>query len=489
MLSFHRIGTAIKKHSLGFLFCILFLGIPFESKIFSIFKPFSRSLLHKYKEIAPFSFEIPPFFEKNIHFYLSEVVIFFIICFLLSKIQIGSFLFNRNSRYLTLLFLLAILSLSTSIFSHYYIQYFHLVHFALLVLAFDAVVYFFQNREINIHSLFWMFIPIIAIECAIGMFQFFRQESVGLSFLGELHLSFKEPNLATFHISEKSRQLLSWFTKIPPGQNFLFRASGTFSHPNVFAGFLATSLMISYYCFSSAKHKWGKRILSIFILTEVFTLFLTFSRAGMIAWILGTMTWFGIILFRRTEDNRGKKSLLSLSLVIFGALLPTLALLFNQLQDRGGVFNYNSVARASDAGRIAYQKAAIGMIKEHPLFGVGYNCYTLSSTANPKTGWVHNIYLLIGAEMGLIGLILFGLFLFSLVYPFFRNKIDLLSTTLLSIFVGFLFIGLCDFYFLIVPSGKLLFFLFTALLSARGLAMQPMINRSHKKFFFTQSIE
>ena len=485
MQFFHRKGATIKKYSiLPFLFAILFLGIPFESKIFPIFKPFSRSLLHKFQEIVPFSFEIPPFFEKNIHFYFSEVVIFIIICHLLSsKVTTRSFLFNTNSKYLTLLFLVATLSLITSSFSRYYIQYFHLAHFALLLLAFDTVAYFFQNRGRDIHILFWTLLPIIAIECAIGIFQFFWQESVGLSFLGELHLTLDEPNLATFHLSEKSRQLLSWFTQIPPDQHLLFRSSGTFSHPNVFAGFLTASLMISYYCFSSAKKKWGKGIISILILMEVLTLFLTFSRAGMIAWILGTTTWFGIILFKRAEDNHGNKSLLSLSLVIFGALLPTLALLFNQLLDRGGVFNYNTLVRASDAGRMAYQKAAIEMIKENPLLGVGYNCYSLSPAANSKTGWVHNIYLLIGAEMGLIGLVLFGLFLFSLIYPFIRNKIDLFSTTLLSIFIGFLFIGLCDFYFLIVPSGKLLFFLFTGLLSARGLSLQPMINRSCNKFF------
>ena len=370
---------------LSILFVLLFLWIPFESKIFPIFKPFSRSLLQKYQEVAPFSFKVPPFFEKNIHFCLTEVVIVIIICSLFSKVSLRSLLFNANSRYLTLLFLIATISLFTSIFSHYFIQYFHLIHFALLLLAFDAVAHFFQNREREIHSLFWMFLPIIVLECSIGIFQFFRQESIGLSFLGELHLTLDEPNLATFHLSEKSRKLLSYFTKISPDQHLLFRSSGTFSHPNVLAGFLAASLMISYYCFSSAKKKWGRGILSLVILIQVLTLFLTFSRAGMIAWMLGTVTWFGIILFKKGEDHPSKKRLFSLALIIFGTLIPTIALLFNQLQDRGGIFNYNALARASDAGRLAYQKTAIAMITEHPLFGVGYNCYTLSPAANSKT--------------------------------------------------------------------------------------------------------
>ena len=74
----------------------------------------------------------------------------------------------------------------------------------------------------------------------------------------------------------------------------------------------------------------------------------------------------------------------------------------------------------SSMGRVATNQAAINMIKAHPVFGVGagnFNYVFLSYTPGNLQKWVrpgksiHNVFLQITSETGLVGLLLFSLFL------------------------------------------------------------------------------
>ena len=70
---------------------------------------------------------------------------------------------------------------------------------------------------------------------------------------------------------------------------------------------------------------------------------------------------------------------------------------------------------------------------------------------------VHNIYLYIAAEIGLFGLLAFLGFLFSVLRAAFYSLHCPLRVTLSSLFLGFLFIGGCDFYLLQFQQGKWMF--------------------------------
>lgn len=116
------------------------------------------------------------------------------------------------------------------------------------------------------------------------------------------------------------------------------------------------------------------------------------------------------------------------------------------------------------------------MIAAHPLFGVGYNNYQLVKDRYDPEGqvthlWgrVHNIYLLIGSEQGLLALAAFLLFLFSVLRRALRADVNAFHASLIASFCGFLFIGLFDFYPLFMNNMMFIFFSVCALLVVPSL--------------------
>jgi hypothetical protein len=218
--------------------------------------------------------------------------------------------------------------------------------------------------------------------------QWFNQGSLlGYWFLGEQPF-----DAATLGIDK-----ITWFDgslKIPP--------LGTTPHPNVLAGFLVVSLS----CLQG-------RILQVF---GAVPLFLTFSLSGWLAFLL-----------------RNKWTLIAgvAALIIFGKNLSFLA-------------PESSFSRRSQLTKIAWQ-----MFQDHPLTGVGLNNFTVVMDQYgyvPATTRflqpVHNIYLLILSETGLIGALGFTYLAFKLRPPWIL-----------------LFLGLFDHYLLTLQTGLLLWLL------------------------------
>jgi len=109
-------------------------------------------------------------------------------------------------------------------------------------------------------------------------------------------------------------------------------------------------------------------------------------------------------------------------------------------------------------------------ISSHPVLGIGLGQFVFQETiAHPNwPGWqyqpVHNIYLLITSELGIIGLILFLTFLLTLLTNCFikritRNKPVLRLTDLYICFIiiSFLFISFFDNYFWDIKPGMIIF--------------------------------
>ncbi|HEY4474370.1 MAG TPA: hypothetical protein VJC06_00380, partial [Candidatus Paceibacterota bacterium] len=80
---------------------------------------------------------------------------------------------------------------------------------------------------------------------------------------------------------------------------------------------------------------------------------------------------------------------------------------------------------------------------------------------------VHNIYLLIYSETGILGITVFILFLVFLVKDFIAStKMDkLYHYSFLTMFLSFLFIGLFDHFLWTLQQGRLMFWLLCAVLT------------------------
>ncbi len=449
-----------ESKALTFLFALVFILLPFQRRFHGCIDSWSR-------KITLPDFPLPHFFSKKIHLFITDpiFIILSLIFIIRYRVSLRAFFWEGPSKFLTLLFFTALTSLYISITHHYVLQYLLLLEFSFIFLFFNALCQ--ARKKINfsqlVHFLAWTLVVVSCIQCSIGINQYFTQHSLGLSYLGEIninHFPFQNPG--------KQR----WLFDQIAGQELLYRASGTFSHPNILGGFLFCSLFATLYLFMKSETK--KLLLACIVFLQMFTLYVSYSRSAILAFILVILFWS----FLQVKHS-GIRSPAFLKFAILGSLLILSGLLciflfYSQLTARGGILNYNAVAGYADSERVQYLKMAIDMIKDHPWFGIGFNNFQLyenpiqpSHPGHYFFSKVHNIYLLVAAETGLIGGALFALFIFAILQKGRRglsHSVHLQEKIFLfSVFIGLLFIGACDFYLLQTPHGRILFFGFAAL--------------------------
>lgn len=453
--------SVLERRSATVLLLLLFFLIPFQRRFHGFIDHLSRKLL------LP-DFPLPEFFSRKIHLFVSDFLIIALLLLLVFRFKVAfrELIWEGPSKYLTLLFSVFLLATLTSVSKTYSLHYLRLLEFSLFFLFFSALRSLRTRIDLPklIHRIAILLVCVACVQCGIGLCQYFSQDSVGLKFLGE-------QNIKTFCFLSPGRQLLFLGPKMDG--TLLCRISGTFSHPNVLGGFLFCAIMASYYLYSL-----NKRLVIIgALLLQFFALYLTFSRSAALALIVGTAVW----LFLQV---RRSKKILSLVVVVVCSACLGFVLLYPQLQARGGFMNYNHVAQFADNERMAYTKVAFDMIREHPILGVGFNHFQIETHKReaqyldrPLYSKVHNIYLLVAAESGLIGGALLLLFIFSVLrgsWGLFRRRGQEWfeeKTFLFTTFLGLLLIGVCDFYFFESPAGSLLFFGIAGLLSAISAAI------------------
>ncbi len=334
------------------------------------------------------------------------------------KICWKTFFWDKETRFLTLFLILLIFSAGA-------ISYRTLEPLIAL-----SLFYFLACGGVDSETIkkgLWVIVGISLFEGAVACGQYFTQSPVGLKMLGEVKFTSRHLNPAVY---------------CAEGVHPIIRAYGTLIHPNVLGGFLTFCLFASYPLFLKSKRKW---IIAAIIAFQLFALFLTFSRAALLGLIAGSILWFYLM--------RKEKGVIALAVTLAASFLLCLIVLYPQLQNRGGIVSYNSAALASDAGRLAMQENAFSLIRDHPFLGVGFGRYLEYFRDH-----VHNIYLLIGAETGLIGLGLFLMSIFSAVKTAWPFKNDRVVATFLSIFLALLVIGMCDFYLWIHAPGRAMLF-------------------------------
>jgi len=274
---------------------------------------------------------------------------------------------------------------------------------------FKASIYIF------VFSLIWQWVIVV--------FQFLGQKSIGLTFLGERSFDVSTSGIA--HV-----QFLN---------NFWLRPYGTFPHPNVLGAFFIIALiLVSFYFPKDKKYRLLKPIT---LAAAIFSIAFSFSKAA----ILALLSAFVI-----TSDEF-KYMFLKAGIIIL--LLISFVLLLTQGQ-------INSIAE-----RFVLADAAISIFRDNLLFGVGSNNFILelskydllSISETRLLQPVHNVFLLILSENGLIGLALFSYLMFTIF-----NRVD--TKPKLALFAALLIFMSVDHFLWTLHQGRLLFFISTAYL-------------------------
>lgn len=427
---------------LSLLFLIFFI-IPIEHKYDKLFRFYSLTLI-------PSGLGFPKNFDPKIYFYISDII--GLVLFVIGIWNIRKRYQERGSLFLALLFLGAVFSIMASPLCNYPVIYTRLLQFFTPF----ALFFFLANSPYPKERLFklctWTLFGTGLMQGLIAIFQYFKQHMLGLRILGE------QPLNATIPVADGHRWIFDLWFQQSSESTLVYRAAGTMPHPNHLGGLLAITLLITSYLFFI--HPKRRLWLGLAYFIQLFAMAITFSRSALFAYFLSTFIWLSWMRWRQKIAIRSVCLLIAASSVIVGILLH------EQIYSRGGVVNYNKVSRLSDQERLFYQDIAIKMIKQHPFVGVGYAQFTSQApnylplgidTSRINYLCVHNIFLVIAAEMGFISLAFFLCWVGLLIWC--GWSIDTSSKTLLlwSAFIGFLFIGCCDCYSITFQQGKLLF--------------------------------
>ena len=205
----------------------------------------------------------------------------------------------------------------------------------------------------------------------------------------------------------------------------IYRIVGSFQNPGVYANYLACIFPLALAMLLYSK-KQPKRILSVISLVFIVCCFImpfTMARAAWLGMFVGSLViteyrygWLSKIIFRM------KKFLLIFGIVAILIFICGVGVVLYHLKPE------------SAQGRLLIYKIALGMCKEHPLMGTGFNTfareynmyqadYFASGAGSETEKWLANInqvafneYLQIAVETGLVGLVLLLTIVVMLIY-------------------------------------------------------------------------
>ena len=246
-----------------------------------------------------------------------------------------------------------------------------------------------------------LFLAILLFQTFIGLWQFYLGRPIGL-----IAESIIADNPAGITTSENIR---------------LFRISGTFGHPNVLAAFLLV-LYPFLDLFKSIK-SWANTFRSMVILAFIFT----FSRLAWVVLLIVHLIFSYSLPYSIAIDRFRKKFHLNRKAVIYlSTVLIIIYLLFPYILLRFKTIPASLDEFGSLGTRVKLDQEAIALIKKNPLVGTGLNKSLESYIRQPSTNIfennppgifykIHNTFLEITAETGIPGLLLFVLFLVSVI--------------------------------------------------------------------------
>ena len=389
---------------------------------------------------------------QSISIYATDILLVILLFFL--ALNLKKFKLARSDYFLIIFWMVSGISILNS--SDYVVSFFHWVRLAELV-----VFYFYLSRYAFgkfglVSSLFAVMVGGI-FQAVVAIIQFVKQSDLGLRYIGESVINSDLPGVASFYASTGEK---------------VIRAYGTTPHPNVLAACLFFAMFGFYFIYLyyrlHSKHSpffdtWDRATLG-FYGVMLFAFFTTFSRVVIFIWFVSFCIRAAVIRavkhYRITFGTEaGRKRITAILLVNLAIIVLFSSLYFNEIISRSSISSEDQAVSL----RTFYTKEALSM--KWNLLGVGMGNFVgwlmekepflLQYAYQP----VHNIYLLIYSETGILGLAAFLLFLVFLIKDFItrtrlKRSYDL---AMLFFFGSILFIGFFDHLFWTLQQGRLIF--------------------------------
>lgn len=382
-------------HSVEILSTEIQISNPYVMGIFVNYLVPTISIL----DIGVFVMLLAYVFQNGLRQFLSEIV-------------------EMKNGFLVFLFLLLIQTL----YHFDFLVLFNSVRFSAYLLVFILMAKNPFLGKLKLTTIFYLFLINTLIQVTIGIMQFSQGASLSLDFLGESQVV--------------SGMQGSSFVELG-GQLFL-RSYGTFPHPNVLAGYLILSFILGI-CIIKRDLLKGIVLATFSFMGIIFTL----SRISICMCII-------ILLFMLLKKVLRREIFYLRSFFLFERFESLVLGLDRSFDERRKLF---------DAG--------LKVLRENWLLGTGIGRFTEAMelfVPRAKNNVlllqpVHNIFLLLLSDLGVLGSLAY---LYILIYLFIKRfrRVSLYSGILLFTVVV---IGLFDHYFFSMPQGLVLFYVFLSL--------------------------
>ena len=225
----------------------------------------------------------------------------------------------------------------------------------------------------------------IVVQGGIACIQFLTGKNLGLGFLGEQALVEEQIDYA-----------------------YQARAVGTIGHSNILSYFFEITLPLMLALLMSSRRFWDRLIFLAAIGAGLAGVLVTLSRA---AWIAVPVTMLPVFVYfygRRLLTTRSAVFGIGLLILAGGALVAAWPTISERV--------FSDDAGSADA-RAPLNRAALSVIEQFPVLGVGLNnlgnAFPLLDTTHnsrvfgPINHVVHNLYLYVLAEVGIVGFLAF----------------------------------------------------------------------------------
>jgi O-antigen ligase len=239
----------------------------------------------------------------------------------------------------------------------------------------------------------------IFVHAGFGVWQFLTQSDFACKWLGMAGHSASVSGTSVVEVAEAGERWL--------------RAYGGLPHPNILGGVLAAGILIILRMLTiyDLKKKSYLLPLTSYLLLLLFTtaLFFTFSRTAWLALSAGLFIFLaGNYLGRRRQTSRRTVAIVCLIILLAGSLSFFYKDIVSTRIWGEGRLEAKSVSVRTDMMGEAWR-----VIKDNPVLGarIGNYSLTLHNRYPDKPAWsyqpVHNTFLLVWAEIGLVGLVFF----------------------------------------------------------------------------------
>jgi hypothetical protein len=279
-----------------------------------------------------------------------------------------------------------------------------LVSFAVLFMVWSHIgysfapnrIYFLQETVMNIRT-FLIFIAIVSfVNTKEEMQNVFLGLTIGALFQGLIgvHQWLRGPVGLGFWGEQR---FLSW------------QAMGTFVHASVFGMYISLMTILNYRMAAFLRPKYHKLYIAAFFI-GITALYASLNRATWLAFASSMVLMFIVDTIRgKTFQKRTRKFLVALGIVALAGTVRYGPIIIDRFSDAE-----ETLTDERSSSRKSLALDALRIINDHPVFGVGLNNYrefVNKETAGTKV--VHCSYLLIAAELGWTGLVIFSGLLIS----------------------------------------------------------------------------